>query len=713
MATRTTDLRKRVVLVGVPVAIAVIALGAFLASRGTAREFERVSSRQLQSSVRRAAALLDQYLEERRNDVWMMAQTPDVVAAANRSTGEASRLGLATVTPADLEARYAGTTGLLAGASVGQFLRNVRDSSDVAQISIVDALGFLAVSTDTGVVFVQSVEDWWADVIDRGRYEAPPFRNDSAGTVLMELATEIRDPISGDALGAVRVLVDLARLSRLLTLGEQGLAANIEVVDSTGQIVLSRDISRVSTRSPELTSVPLTDQTNVVSLPSMRNVLAASSPANDGRWWIVVRQRQDAAFNAARSIQDTVYLASGLALALALFLLVWLTEWLHRRVTQPVRLAGTVAGRIADGDLSVSVTRRTGGAEEVQRLLESFGRMVEALRLLVGEIRLAANESAAMAEEISASTEEMSASTQQMADTCQDLTSQANDQAELTRKSAGDADRILGIARSLAEGAKVAAERSTALVDTAGEHRDRLISGSEQLAAVAGDLEQGAADAHRLAGLSEEIQKFVTQAKAISSQTNMLALNAAIEASRATGGEGRGFAVVADEVRKLANQTARSAATTGEVVRNVLATVEETRDRLGRLAEASSSVRQVAESAASALEEVAAATAESSAWSDEIARAADEANQLVSDISDRLQTIAQGTESVVAASEQIAASAEEQSASTEQVAASASQLADASERLTSAVSSFRLRGGEDSAQEGQTDWTRSQSGTEA
>jgi methyl-accepting chemotaxis protein len=210
-------------------------------------------------------------------------------------------------------------------------------------------------------------------------------------------------------------------------------------------------------------------------------------------------------------------------------------------------------------------------------------------------------------------------------------------------------------------------------------------------------LEQGAADAERLAVMSQEIQQFLTQSKTIATQTNMLALNAAIEASRAGGGEGRGFAVVAEEVRKLANQAARSAVTTSEVVGGVLTTVQETQNRLTNLAHASTAVRQVAESAAGALEEVAGATAESSAWGDEISRAAGEVNELVEEITRRVRAIAQGAESVVAASEQIAASAEEQSASTEQIAASASQLADAADRLTLTVGSFRLSGGVDEA----------------
>src|SRR2546425_13098556 len=73
---------------------------------------------------------------------------------------------------------------------------------------------------------------------------------------------------------------------------------------------------------------------------------------------------------------------------------------------------------------------------------------------------------------------------------------------------------------------------------------------------------RGAAEAEALARASSDIQKFVTQAKAVATQTNMLALNAAIEAARA-GPQGRGFAVVADEVRKLASVAAAAAGGTG------------------------------------------------------------------------------------------------------------------------------------------------------
>jgi methyl-accepting chemotaxis protein len=696
MPTRTTDLRRRVILVAVPIALSVIGAGGYLAARVTTRELERAARLQLELLSQRAATLTDQFLQERRFDVRTLAQTPVIIQAAAAASDEAVRLGLDRASADELEQLSVGQRTLGGDDGAQRFLATFRDSSDFAEVLFTERHGLAVSSTDPASDFVQSDEEWWNTAMATGWYQGPPVYHDSAGRVGVELATRIEDQASGEPVGALKVDLDLLRVSRSWTAGTVA-TVTAEAIDSAGRVILSNDSTRLLTLADYAPSVARTAETFVISRESAGiRELIASTPTNEARWWVVVRQPLDTALAGARSVRDTIFVGAGLALFIAVILLGWLTEWLHRRVTQPVQVAGAMTQRVADGDLSVGAATATVGTAEVRHLLGSVSKMVDALRRLVAEMRTSSQDSAAMAEQISAATEEMSATTQEMANTCQDLSSQATEQAELARQSAEDAGRILSISTTLADGANVAAERSTVLASTASEHRDRLIEGSEQLAQLASDLEQGAADAERLASLSQEIQQFLTHSKTIATQTNMLALNAAIEASRAAGGEGRGFAVVADEVRKLANQAARSAATTSDVVRSVLNTVREIQNRLANLARASAAVRQVAESAAGALEEVTGATAESSAWSDEISRAAGEVNRLVQDITQRLQAIAQGTESVVAASEEIAASAEQQSASTEQIAASASQLAEAADRLTTTVGSFRLGGGETS-----------------
>jgi methyl-accepting chemotaxis protein len=680
-------------LVGVPLTVLTIGTGALVAALGTTAQFERTAHDQIRIVSQRSTDLVDQYMQERLSDVLALARTPVIWQAASTASDEAMRLGLDRLTTDSLEQLYVDSRALGADQQVQQLLNTTRDASDFTELFLTERLGLVVSATNRTSDFVQSDEDWWDYAVVAGSYMSPAVYDESAGTVGVELAARIADPMSGQSAGVVKALLDLSRLSQLLSDSDVD-AMTVEAIDSTGRIVLSSDAARVFTLADDAQLLLQAEDGTVVQLPGLGGgEFASTTVTSDGDWRVVARQPTEVTNQAASAIRNTIYLAAGSVCVVLILLLAWLTEWLHRRVTQPVQVAGTVAQRVADGDLSVGIISSSSGAAEVRHLLGAVRKMVDALRKLVSEIRTSAHDSAAMAEEISAATEQMSASTQEMANTCQDLSSQATEQAELTRKSADDAGRILGITTTLADGAKVSAERGTVLAATASEHRERLLEGGKQLAQLASDLEQGAADAERLAVMSQEIQQFLTQSKAIATQTNMLALNAAIEASRARGGEGRGFAVVADEVRKLANQAARSAATTSEVVRGVLTTVQETQNRLTNLAHASTAVRQVAESAAGALEEVAGATAESSAWGDEISRAAGEVNDLVGEITRRLQSIAHGTESVVASSEEIAASAEEQSASTEQIAASASQLADAADRLTLTVGSFRLTGG--------------------
>lgn len=69
----------------------------------------------------------------------------------------------------------------------------------------------------------------------------------------------------------------------------------------------------------------------------------------------------------------------------------------------------------------------------------------------------------------------------------------------------------------------------------------------------------------RISETSGKIESIIAEIEDIASQTNLLSLNAAIEAARA-GDAGRGFAVVADQIRNLADQSARSAVSTRELI---------------------------------------------------------------------------------------------------------------------------------------------------
>jgi len=354
------------------------------------------------------------------------------------------------------------------------------------------------------------------------------------------------------------------------------------------------------------------------------------------------------------------------------------------RILGPTSRAAEVAIRVAEGDLSMTADD---GAKDDLSL--SLAAMLDKLRTLVGTIRQHAHEAAAMSEEIAASTQQMTASTTEVASTTGDLTERANQQAQVVRAAAEDAGKILDIAQELAAGATQAAERNAALARLARSHRERLDTSTAELARLAEEVEQAAVEAEALTAASEEIEKFVTQTKAIAKQTHMLALNASIEAARA-GEEGKGFSVVAEEVRKLAGQAARSAGSTSETVQVVLERVRTARERLIRLGQGGLAAKDAAHEAAAGLGNVAADAEANDEWTRRISASASEVRGLIEGIAGRMREVSAGTEDYAAAAEEIAAAAQQLNASTEEISTSATHLADAAERLTGAVGGFKL-----------------------
>lgn len=78
----------------------------------------------------------------------------------------------------------------------------------------------------------------------------------------------------------------------------------------------------------------------------------------------------------------------------------------------------------------------------------------------------------------------------------------------------------------------------------------------------------------RINEASTKIGNIISEIESIAAQTNLLSLNASIEAARA-GEAGRGFAVVADQIRELADQSAKAAVDTRELIEGSIKEVAE------------------------------------------------------------------------------------------------------------------------------------------
>jgi len=680
MATHTPQLGRRFLVAAATLAI-LLAVGAgLIARRGVRATVARLAAQRGLEVATHAGTALSHYSQAQRRLTEVLAASPELVAAAEAAATRAVALGL----------DRPGAPGQLPrDAAIGGYLVAAARHAGFAEAILTERHGHVVATTAPRASVVHADQPWWQDAMASDQSAVAAQYDSALGSVALNVAAGLRGA-RGQTVGVLRTVSPLADFRALLARSVAGDGATLDVVDSSGRLVIAPEAVVSLQPLADADLVPRAAQPTVQTVGTSRGTeLIASVPVPDGEWWVVFRQPRSAALAAAATTLRAIYGGLAALLVVAAVFLWQLLRWVERRVTRPVRRAGAIAARVADGDLAVTVAAEGGEAAEVAELTGALRGMLAALRRLVGTIRTTADEAAAMAAEISASTQQMTASTEEMASTCQDLSQRSADQSQLVRAAADDAAKVLEIASVLASGAEDSVRRNAAVAATAQEHRTHLDQSAQALARLADEVERGFQEADALAQASEQIQKFVTQTKAIAMQTNMLALNAAIEAARA-GQQGRGFAVVADEVRKLASVAAVAATETAETMGGVLARVRANRDRLARLAEGGAAARAVAEGAARGLGAVTSEAQANDAWSREIAMSAGEVRALVDEIVQRLQALAQGTDSLLASTEEIAASSEQQSASTEEIASSANQLATAADQLTAAVKTFRL-----------------------
>ena len=696
MASTLKDLLQRFTFWVAGIALVAVLVVASLAGRAATRTLERLADQRGAEVAARATALVANYVRERHGEADRLAASPSLIRAAMEAARSVVDRHLDALAPADLERMFAATRQLGTDPDLARYLRSYPERSEFTDLTVSERHGLIVTASGVPQRLQQRDDPLWQQAIRDGAAESEPAIDSTTRSVTVRYAVALRPAEGARPVGVLEGVYPLDRLGWLLTGIDLGDSAFLQLVDKGGNLLygpaqtelrdVPQDRALYNPDRPERAIVQTARGSElIVSVPAVRGRF----PANEAYYWVLFREPSAVAYATARAVQRSVWFGAIVLFAFAVLMSLWLGRWLNRRVAAPVRTAGSVAARVASGDLTVAGGAVETVADEIGELQSSVQTMVVALRRLVGAIRSAADEAAAMATEISASTEEMSASTEEMSATCQDLSKRAAEQAQLVRGAADDAAKILQIATVLASGAEDSVRRNAAVADIARQNKEVLDQSTAQLAKLAEEVRRGAEEADALTRASAEIQKFITQTKAVATQTNMLALNAAIEAARA-GQQGRGFAVVADEVRKLASVAAAAAGDTADTVRGVLARVQGTRDRLAQLAEGAAAARAAAQQAAQGLTTVTAEAQASDVWSREIAKMAGEMRGLVEEINGRLTAVAQGTDTLLASAEEIAASSEEQSASTQEIASSANQLAEASDRLTGAVKSFRL-----------------------
>ena len=238
---------------------------------------------------------------------------------------------------------------------------------------------------------------------------------------------------------------------------------------------------------------------------------------------LMVQSGDDAEATAAATRMMLLMLAGAAAVigAVVAFLV-------QRSITVPIEEAVTVARRVADGDLTSTITVSRG--DETGKLLQALADMNGSLRRIVGDVRSGTDTIATASAQIASGNLDLSARTEQQAASLEETASSMEEMAATVKQNADNARQ----ANQLANAAAAIAVR-----------------GGGEVAQVVGTMGS-------INEASRKIVDIIAVIDSIAFQTNILALNAAVEAARA-GEQGRGFAVVASEVRNLAQRSATAA----------------------------------------------------------------------------------------------------------------------------------------------------------
>ncbi len=252
---------------------------------------------------------------------------------------------------------------------------------------------------------------------------------------------------------------------------------------------------------------------------------------------------REAFFIEAQEALNRALMAMGIAVVLGFLLMVAIRIIFGRTVVRQLVVAGQHFDRIAGGDLTQRVqvnSRNEIGVlyAALRRMQDSLTRTVAVVRQGVDEINMGSREIYAGNTDLSSRTEQQAAALQQTAASMEELASTVRQNTD----NAVEADR-------LAKGASAVAAR-----------------GGEAVTAVVSTMTE-------ISDSSRQMADIVNVIDGIAFQTNILALNAAVEAARA-GEQGKGFAVVAGEVRSLAQRSAQAAREIKELIEESLAKVE-------------------------------------------------------------------------------------------------------------------------------------------
>lgn len=350
-----------------------------------------------------------------------------------------------------------------------------------------------------------------------------------------------------------------------------------------------------------------------------------------------------------------------------------------RGIVKPVEELNRVAGRIADGDLNVSVESRSN--DEIGALADSIRRTVDRLKQYIlyireiaevlkeisdgnlvfqlqhdysGEFAVIKEALLTISHSLNHTLLEISRASAHVTNGSEQVATGAQALSQGTTEQAAAVQELSATVTEIAEKVKQSADHAQEAYALSRETGAGVEESSSNMAQMADAIKN-------IAETSEKINQIVKTVGDIARQTNILALNAAVESARA-GEAGKGFAVVAGEVRSLATQVNEATKNISLLVQESTAAVNDGTSIAGKTEESLKTVVGQSMMIESKLQEI----AEASRWQ------------------------AASIEQVYSGIEQISTVVQTNSATAQEEAAASEEMSGQAQLLRNLIAKFRL-----------------------
>ena len=380
-----------------------------------------------------------------------------------------------------------------------------------------------------------------------------------------------------------------------------------------------------------------------------------------------INEETKAAATAYERTRMMLILAVGFVILLSAFM----AFYLGRSINTSISYLMNIAHEIAQGNLKVDVTAKTG--DEFGTLTSAFGDTVQHLRGLITNITTTSDNVASFSEQLTNNADQSAEATQQVADSIGNVAANTSKQGSDINVSLKD---IQSMSEDMANFEQLADQSSTAANRVAAIAQE----GGNSIAGAARQMEE---IANSVASSAETIQQLSDRS------TDIGALNAAIEAARA-GEHGRGFAVVADEVRKLAEGSAEAASKIAELITSIQVDTTKAVDSMAKWTEDVKNGKEVVDEAGNAFDAIVNAVEGLTHNAETILSAARVSAEKANALVHTMDSLNKASGEISDETGSVSAATEELSASMDEIANASRNLAELAQKLKDSTTQFKL-----------------------